>query len=94
MGHFVDSGAGGIRSTDALEVKRGVHPAGQQCPEWTADDQRTTLLLLIQGRFRLDLNLSSTPLEHQCDYVGIDHSWQAEEDSVILTVRRPSVPWV
>lgn len=23
---------------------------------------------------------------------GVDHSWGAEEESVVLTVRRPSVP--
>ncbi|GHH72511.1 hypothetical protein GCM10017673_27550 [Streptosporangium violaceochromogenes] len=96
MGHFIDPQAGGVRSTDALEVKWGIHPAGQQRPEWTADDQRTTLLLLIQGRFRLDLTLGSTTLERQGDYVvwgpGIDHSWQAEQDSTVLTIRWPSIP--
>ncbi|WP_374005171.1 hypothetical protein [Streptomyces ipomoeae] len=35
-------------------------------------------------------------LERQGDYVvwgrGVDHSWVAEEESVVLTVRWPSVP--
>ncbi|WP_113699070.1 signal peptidase I [Nonomuraea lactucae] len=96
LGHFIDPTAGNIRSTGDLEVKWGLHPAGQQRPEWTADDQRTTFLLLIQGRFRLDLTLGSTVLERQGDYVvwgpGIDHSWQAEADSIVLTIRWPSVP--
>lgn len=95
MGHFVDPVAGGIRSTGVLEVKWGIHPAGQRRPEWTTDDRRTTLILLVQGRFRLDLTTGSTTLERQGDYVvwgpGIDHSWQAEEDSTVLTVRWPSV---
>jgi quercetin dioxygenase-like cupin family protein len=34
-------------------------------------------------------------LERQGDYVvwgpGVDHSWRAEEESVVLTVRWPSV---
>lgn len=96
MGHFITPEFGGVRSTGALEVKWGIHPAGQQRPEWTADDQRTTLLLLIQGRFRLDLTAGSTTLERQGDYVvwgpGIDHSWQAEQDSTVLTIRWPSIP--
>jgi hypothetical protein len=69
LGHFIAPTAAGtdVRTTDALEVKWGIHPAGQQRPEWTADDQRTTLLLLVQGRFRLDLTAGSTVLARQGD---------------------------
>ncbi|WP_042430260.1 signal peptidase I [Streptacidiphilus anmyonensis] len=96
LGHFIDPVNGLARQTQALEVKWGIHPAGQKRPEWVADDQRTALLLLVSGRFRLDLSLGSVTLEKQGDYVvwgpGIDHSWQAEEDSVVVTVRWPSIP--
>ena len=95
LGHFIDP-AEGVRSTTDLEVKWGVHPSGQQRPEWTADDKRTTLLLLVSGRFRLDLTVDSFTLARQGDYVmwgpGIDHSWQAEEASVVITIRWPSLP--
>jgi quercetin dioxygenase-like cupin family protein len=94
LGHFLDAGYAGPRSTEALEVKWGIHPAGEARPEWTADDQRTAMLLLVSGRFRLDLTTGTTTLERQGDYVvwgpGIDHSWQAEQDSVVITVRWPS----
>lgn len=96
LGHFITSETPGavVRNSGALEVKWGIHPAGQQRPEWTADDRRTTMLLLVSGRFRLDLTVGSTVLERQGDYVvwgpGIDHSWQAEADSVVVTVRWPS----
>jgi hypothetical protein len=93
LGRFVE--APDVRSTTDLEVKWGVHPAGQQRPEWTADDVRTTVIILVSGRFRLDLTTGSTVLSRQGDYVvwgpGIDHSWQAEEDSIVVTVRWPSV---
>ncbi|SRR6266511_3666645 len=98
LGHFIDRATPGadVLTTDALEVKWGIHPAGQQRPEWTADDQRTTLLLLVEGRFRLDLTVGSTMLASQGDYVvwgpGVDHSWRAEADSVVITVRWPSFP--
>ena len=79
-----------------LEIKWGIHPAGEARPGWTADDQRTTMLLLVSGRFRLDLTIGITTLERQGDYVvwgpGIDHSWQAEQDSVVITIRWPSIP--
>ena len=82
--------------TTAVEVKWGVHPAGEGRDGWATDEQRTTLLILVRGRFRLDLSVASTTLEKEGDYAvwgpGIDHSWQAEEDSVVITVRWPSIP--
>ena len=97
MGHFIDPAHGTVRATDALEVKWGIHPAGQQRPAgWTIGEQRSTLLLMVSGRFRLDLMVGSVTLKRQGDYVawgpGIDHSWQAEEDSVVITIRWPSIP--
>lgn len=94
LGHFI-APDDGVRQTDALEIKWGIHPVGQQRPEWTEDEPRTTLVLLIHGRFRVDLSVRSIVLEHEGDYVlwgpGIGHSWHAEQDSVVLTIRWPSV---
>jgi hypothetical protein len=91
LGHFVDPAYGVARITKDVEVKWGVHPAGDERAEWTADDQRTTMIILVSGRFRLDLTTGSTILDRQGDYVvwgpGIDHSWHADEDSVVITVR-------
>jgi quercetin dioxygenase-like cupin family protein len=96
LGHFVDAASSGPRSTEALEVKWGIHPAGDTRSGWTTDDQRTTMLLLVSGQFRLDLTVGSITLKRQGDYVvwgpGIDHSWQAEQDSVVITIRWPSLP--
>jgi quercetin dioxygenase-like cupin family protein len=94
--HFVDPSLGGaVRSTEVLEIKWGVHPAGQERPEWTSGERRTTLVLLVNGRFRIDLTVGRTTLVRQGDYVvwgsGIDHSWRAEEDSIVVTVRWPSL---
>jgi hypothetical protein len=94
LGHFIDPNDG-MRKTDALEIKWGVHPAGQQRADWNTDEPRTTLLLMIRGRFRLDLSVGTVLLEREGDYVlwgpGIGHSWQAEEDSVVVTIRWPSL---
>ena len=96
MGHFIDPANGSVRATDALEVKWGIHPAGQQRPEWTTGEERSTLVLLVSGKFRVDLSVGNVTLERQGDYItwgpGIDHSWLAEQDSVALTIRWPSVP--
>lgn len=95
LGHFIDPSQG-VRSSKAVEVKWGIHPAGEKRVEWTADDQRTAMLLLVRGVFRLDLTGTSVTLERQGDYVvwgpGIDHSWEAVTDSIVVAVRWPSSP--
>ena len=95
LGHFIDQSEG-IRSSSDVEVKWGIHPAGEKRHEWTADDQRTTLVLLVEGNFRVDLTEASVTLRKQGDYAawgpGIDHSWEAVSDSVVITVRWPSLP--
>jgi hypothetical protein len=49
LGHFIDPNDG-MRKTEALEIKWGVHPAGQQRADWNTDEPRTTLLLMIRGK--------------------------------------------
>lgn len=94
LGHFMDPSAG-ERSTDALEVKWGVHQAGERRTDWVTGDKRTTLVLLIRGCFHVKFRDGNAPLTRQGDYLvwgpGTDHSWQAEEDSVVVTVRWPSL---
>ena len=94
VGHFVDD-TGGVRASDAVEIKWGVHPSGEGRDSWSTGEQRTTVLLLIRGRFRLNLSVGTFVLAKEGDYAiwgpGIDHSWQAEEDSVVATIRWPSV---
>jgi quercetin dioxygenase-like cupin family protein len=93
LGHFIDP-AEGVRSSRDVEVKWGIHPEGDKRPEWTSDDQRTTLVLLVQGKFQIDLAEASITLTRQGDYVmwgpGIDHSWRAISDAIVVTVRWPS----
>ena len=93
LGHFkpVDD----PRHTDDVEIKWAMHPRDDQRPKWVADEKRTALLLLISGRFRVELPDRTVLLARQGDYVvfhGISHSWCAEEDSVVLAVRWPSIP--
>ncbi|MFJ7212830.1 signal peptidase I [Amycolatopsis sp. NPDC098790] len=94
VGHFI-APSQGVRSTEDVEVKWARHPAGEKRPTWTAGDRRTTLVILISGSFRVDVTGGSETLSQQGDYVmwgpGIDHAWEALEDSGVLTVRWPSV---
>jgi hypothetical protein len=95
LGNFIDP-AEGVRSSKDVEVKWGIHPRGDKRPEWTADDQRTAMVILVSGKFRIDLTETSVTLERQGDYLvwgpGIDHAWEAITDSIVITVRWPSAP--
>ncbi|MFI0944250.1 signal peptidase I [Streptomyces sp. NPDC021020] len=94
LGHFKPEGD--PRHSDDLEIKWGVHPPGDTRAAWVRSERRTALLVLISGRFRLDFPHRSVVLAEQGDYVvwgrDVDHSWEAEEASVVLTVRWPSIP--
>ncbi len=96
LGHFIDAADGTVRKTNALEVKWGIHPAGQKRHQWTEGEDRSTLVIMVSGRFRVDLSVGPVELNRPGDYVtwgpGIEHSWQAEEDTTVITVRWPSVP--
>lgn len=93
LGHFRPQGD--ARHSDDVEIKWGVHAPGDQRARWVAEERRSALVLLVSGRFRVDLPGHSVLLAKQGDYVlfdGVSHSWQAEEASVVLSVRWPSVP--
>ncbi|MGQ4514368.1 signal peptidase I [Streptomyces sp. DW26H14] len=94
LGHFKDPAD--PRHSEDVEIKWGVHPRGDRRARWVTGEERTALLVLVSGRFRVELPDRTVLLARQGDYVvwgrGTDHSWYAEEESVVLTVRWPSVP--
>ncbi|MBF9073740.1 cupin domain-containing protein [Streptacidiphilus fuscans] len=94
LGHFKEPGD--PRHSEDVEIKWGVHPPGDKRLEWVEGEHRTALLVLISGRFRMEFRDRSVVLERQGEYVvwghGVDHSWVAEEESIVMTVRWPSVP--
>ncbi|MGA9379298.1 MAG: signal peptidase I [Phormidium sp.] len=93
IGHFITPN-NDPRSTSDLEVKWAIHPAGDGRREWAMNAEATTLSILISGRFRVQFPETEIVLSNQGDYVlwcpGVLHTWVAEEDSTILTVRWPS----
>lgn len=93
LGHFMPSGD--IRHSTDVEIKWAEHRRGDQRAQWVTGETRTALILLVSGRFRIDFRGRSVLLAEQGDYVvfgRVDHSWHAEEASVIIGVRWPSVP--
>lgn len=79
------------RSTSAVEVKWGLHPTGDRRSDWAPPADTTTLSILVSGCFHVQFPDGEAVLTSQGDYAlwlpGVSHSWWAEEDSVIVTVR-------
>ncbi|MER6595717.1 signal peptidase I [Micromonospora purpureochromogenes] len=94
LGHFMP--AGDPRRSAEVEVKWGVHPPGEARSRWAIQERRIALLVLVSGRFRVEFPDRTVVLGTPGDYVvwgrGVDHCWYAEQASVVLTVRWPSVP--
>jgi len=98
VGQFV-SAASGLRHQTAVEVKWGVHPDGEKriCP-W-AQGHGTTIAILLRGSLRLEFHTGPSPrlitLQKEGDYViygpEVVHSWEAIGDTIVVTVRFPSV---
>ena len=94
LGHFLPPAD--PRASEAVEVKWGVHRAGDCRAAWAVNHQATSLSVLVRGRFRLYLPTAEVLLAQPGDYLlwppGVPHHWRAEEDTVVLTVRWPSRP--
>ena len=95
MGHFMPGAANPLRTED-LELKWYTHAKGETRPEWAPGNPVKTLNVLIRGRFILLFPDQEVVLEKEGDFVlfGPDtpHSFRSEEESLVLTIRWPSVP--
>jgi hypothetical protein len=93
VGHFIPSEFGD-RSTGDLEIKWGIHDAGEGENEWSVNKTATTMSILLRGKDCIYFPDGETLLDHEGDYViwgpGVPHRWRAIEPSVVLTVRWPS----
>ena len=99
VGHFKDPDD--IRYDVDVEVKVSSHKAGEQRAEWVTGEVRRTFEMLVSGRHRIDLRAEdgdqaeSILLAEPGDYIvwgrGVAHTYRAEEDSTVITVRWPSV---
>jgi mannose-6-phosphate isomerase-like protein (cupin superfamily) len=94
IGHFVDQSKG-LRHSDDIELKWAHHPRGEERPDWVTKETRTSVSILVSGKWEMIFQDQSVTLSKPGDYVmwgpGTDHKWRALEDTVLLTVRWPSV---
>jgi hypothetical protein len=91
VGGFMAPGT--LHAARGVEMKWGVHQAGDTRGAWGRSTW-VTISLLVSGRFRLLFEDGERLLTEPGEYVvwapGVAHTWVAESDSVILTVRWPA----
>lgn len=98
VGHFMP--AGDIRHSADVEVKWGVHKAGDRNESWSASAGHS-LSIAVSGTFRLEFGtrtlralgaaVLSTPGQYALWRPRVYHDWEAVTDCVVVTVRWPSV---
>jgi len=95
-GHFIDKSS--PLHTQDLEIKWGEHKKGEAKENPAANNQSKTLAILIYGQFQFDFpnDKKQIVLNKKGDYVffnaKINHSWQCLKNSLVLTIRWPSLP--
>lgn len=98
VGQFVPPELG-LRHQTEVELKWGVHPDGDKRPHPWANRNGTTVSVLIEGVLRVTFYVDGTEqevtLQTRGDYLvfgpDVVHSWEATGDTVVLSVRFPSV---
>jgi hypothetical protein len=98
VGQFIPVELGLRRQTD-VELKWGIHPDGEKRPQPWANQNATTISVLIEGclkiTFHVDRAEREVTLRTKGDYVvfgpEVVHSWEAVGDTIVLSVRFPSV---
>jgi mannose-6-phosphate isomerase-like protein (cupin superfamily) len=95
LGHFMP-GAGNPLRTSQLELKWYTHGKGESRSEWAPGNPVTTLNILVRGQFVLLFPDREVALEKEGDFVlfgpGVPHSFHSVQESLVLTVRWPSLP--
>jgi len=96
VGHFVEQEGRSLCRSNQVEVQLRHHVPGNRKQGWAWNKQGHTLVLLIRGRFVVELPSEEIVLEREGDYViwppQLNHSWRAEKETLVVTVRWPSLP--
>ena len=97
IGHFIADDS--LRRSNDVEVKWASHPKGESNGSFAANRTATTMSILISGKFNISFRdegeRDDVLLVNAGDYALwpplLEHDWTAVEDSVVLTVRWPSI---
>ena len=89
-------GDGNPLRTSELELKWYIHAKGETRSEWAPGNPVKTLNILVRGHFILLFPDREITLEEEGDFVlfgpDVPHSFRSVQESLVLTVRWPSLP--
>ncbi len=94
IGHFIED-KDSLRFSQDVEMKWGIHQKGERRDEWSVCATATTMSLVVQGQMRMifrEQEMVLKPGDYYISQPQVEHKYVIEEDSVILTVRWPSLP--
>lgn len=96
LGHFIKEGS--PFKTDAFELQWRKLKAGEEKPALGTQKVAKTIGILVYGKFEFsfpDKNKKIT-IDKEGDFVfydaGITHSWRVIEDTLLISIRWPSIP--
>src|ERR1700735_4396124 len=98
VGQFVPAELGPRHQTE-VELKWGIHPDGDKRSHPWANENGTTISVLIEGSLKVTFYIEGAreniTLRTKGDYVvfgrEVVHTWEAVGDTIVLSVRFPSV---
>jgi len=80
-----------LLQTNGVEVKWGIHSAGQARDKWDAGGSNHSLTILLHGHLVQEFSDATYELIHEGDFViwrpHVPHTWRVEQDSRVLTIR-------
>jgi mannose-6-phosphate isomerase-like protein (cupin superfamily) len=95
LGHFMPGEDNPLRISE-LELKWHTHAKGETRTEWAPGIPVKTVNILVRGHFVLVFPDREVALQKEGDFVmfgpGMPHSFRSEQESLVVTVRWPSVP--
>ncbi len=93
MGSFFPEDS--INYQEEVELKWGIHPEGEERDSKAEEGDAKTMSILIKGKYELNFGETKIILEKEGDYLfftpNMPHHMRAHEDSVVLSVRWPSL---
>jgi hypothetical protein len=94
LGHFMPGADNPLRTPD-LELKWYTHAKGETRADWAPGNPVKTLNILMRGHFVLLFPDREVALKREGDFVlfgpDVPHAFRSEEESLVLTVRWPSL---
>lgn len=95
VGRFIEDPESLLRSENC-EIKLFKHAKGDKREQWSYSRSSTSFTMLIAGKWSQEYLEGTVELTEPFDFTTwgpyVPHKWEALEESIMLTIRWPSIP--